>query len=267
MLCRDGRSDMGHLRLGVLPKYPKWKTVIGYLNDHDVPASEVADKILDATKEILSSYSSQSSVSYCIWFIAQLTIASRGNNFIKDVNELGIRLSKDSSAVDFMARVSRLTTTYLNGLTPYNAINPIAGLALREALTRTIGLQSRTLFGSGLEDVQRALKKYSTQKQFSNLLHIFFTSFLGRTLRYVIDKEISNHLGPGKRFQNIREIEEFEAALDIFASQTSRMVDEFSGGWYSKQFWQKGYISDIEADHFVYIALKKLKSDLDLSGK
>ena len=258
---------MGHIRLGILPKYPKWKTVIEYLENQDIPASAVADKVIDATIDILSKDSSRSSVSFCIWFLAQLTIVSKENNYLERLNNLGINVNDDSSAVDFLAKVSRQSTINLSKLSPYTAINPIAGLALREALTKTIGQQSNTLFGSGIRETQLAFKKYSTQKQFSNLLHIYFSSFLRRIIRYVIDKEISNHIGEGRRFENIRELDAFEEALDVFASQTTRIVDEFSGGWYSKKLWLQGEITDIDSDQFVYIALRKLRSDLEISGE
>jgi hypothetical protein len=261
-------ATMGHIRLGVLPKYPRWKGVIGLLGNTETPASEVvgvADKALDGVEEMLSSESAQSCVGYCIWLLAQLTLASRGEDFETDVTKLGVQTAEHTSATEFLAKTSRVVTCHLSDLTPHTALNNIAGLALRETLTRTVGVHARTLFGTGLVDVQLALKKYSTHRQFSALLHVYFTAFLRRTLRFIIDKEIANHLGPGNRFEDIQDIKEFEDALEIFASQTSRIVDEFSGGWYSKRAWQQGAISESDTMRFVHVALDKLRADLELN--
>jgi hypothetical protein len=256
---------MGHIRLGVLPKYPKWKNVISLLENEDVPAAQVAERVLDGSKRTLDSESAQASVSYCVWLIAQLALASRGDDFRADLSRLGIQTSEETNATEFLAKVSRTASRHLASLAPHTMVNNLAGLALRETLARSIGVQSSTLFGARLDDVQRALRHYSTSTQFSSLLHSYFTDFLTRTLRFVIDKEIANQLGPGERFASVKELQDFEATLEGFAGQTSRIVDEFSGGWYSKRAWQQGAISASDAEGFVHVALDKLKADLDLN--
>jgi hypothetical protein len=256
---------MGHTRLGILPKYPRWRDVIDLLGDADVPASDVAEKILDGAQEILMSESAQSCVGYCIWLLIQLTQAARGDNFQGDVARLGIQISERTNATEFLARTSRFATQELSSLAPRTALNNLAGLALRESLTHTIGIHASTLFGAGLTQVQLAFKRYSTSKQFSALLHVYLTAFLRRVLRFVIDKETVNHLGPGSRFEDIQDLGEFEDALQVFAGQTSRIVDEFSGGWYSKQIWRQGTISESDAMRFVHVALDKLCADLKFS--
>lgn len=256
---------MGHIRLGVLPKTHKWKTVIGYLGDPDILVAEVAEKVLDSAQEILATESSKSSVSYCIWLLSQLTLSARNDDFPGSLASIGIQVTDQTNATQFLVKTSNIATHHLARLHPYTALNNIAGLALRETLTRSVGVYGNTLFGSALADIQSALKRYSTNKQFGELLHIYFTAFLNRTLRFIVDKEIANHLGPGQRFRDIQELADFEQALELFAGQTTRIVDEFSGGWYSKQVWQAGDISEEDATRFVYVALKKLRADLNLS--
>lgn len=256
---------MGHIRLGVLPKYPKWKSVIILLGDADVPVAQLADKVLDGSQDMLQSDSAQSSVSYCIWLLAQLTLASRKSDFGSELAKLGIQVDDRTTASLFLAKIAQSSSRQLSDFIPHTALNNIAGLALRETLTRLIGSRASTLFGAGLPEIQAALREYSTNRQFSAMVHVFFTSFLCRTLRLVVDKEIANHVGEGKRFETIQELGQFEDALEGFAGQTSRIVDQFSGGWYSKRIWQKGSISETDAAGFVHVALDKLTADLKLS--
>ena len=256
---------MGHVRLGVLPKYPRWKSVIALLDDDKSEVSQIADKILDSSRGAIESESAQSSVGYCVWLIAQITLASKGKTFKDDLLTLGIRATDETNATEFIANVTHIAAQQLSGLKSRNALNNIAGLALRETLARSIGTRPATLFGAGLAEVQDAIKKYSTQKQFSSLLHIFFTAFLSRVLRFVVDKELANHVGPGQRFEGLDALEEFAASLERFSGQTSRIVDQFAGGWYSKRIWQQGAISEQDAAGFVHVALSKLSADLSLS--
>lgn len=255
---------MGHIRLGVLPKTRQWRDVIEFLGDPKINATKIANKALDSSQDILMDDSSKSSVSYCIWLLSELVLSSRTDNFINALDNIGIEISDQTNATKFIADISNYATCNLDSLIPRNAINTLAGLAFRETLTRTVGIYGKTLFGSNTEDIRLALKQFSTNKKFSELLHIYFKGFLSRTLRFIVDKEIANHLGPNHRFKNVQQISEFEEALDLFAGQTTRIVDSFSGGWYSKKVWKTGEITKDDADKFVYIALKKLRTDLGI---
>lgn len=256
---------MGHIRLGVLPKKTPWMSIMRQFADADTPVSDLSNTVLDNTDELFASKASQICVGYCVWLLAQLTQAAKKDDFISSLDELGIYVREEAKATEFLARIAGESSKRLSSIEPRTAINNIAGLALRETLTHTVGLYANTLFNTGVDDIQNALRKYSTQRQFSNLLHLFFASFISRTLRFVFDKEIANQVGPGKRFENIQELEYFERELETFANQTARMIDTFSGGWYSKKLWQQGEISKFDAEKFVNVALKKLRSDLELN--
>lgn len=256
---------MGHIRLGVLPKYPTWKSLINELDDPNLDVDELSNAVLLGANEVLQTDATKSCVSYCVWLLAQLVLASKSDDFSDSLSKIGILIRADTTALEFITNVSQISDRHLSKITPRTAINNIANISVREALAQTISIQSNSLFGTGAEDLQNALKHYSSQKQFSNLLHSYFSVFLRRTIRLVVDKEISNHIGPGTSFTNVQAINQFESKLSLFSGQTSKIVDSFSGGWYSKTVWQEGTISADEAYKFVYVALKKLRSDLDIS--
>jgi hypothetical protein len=258
-------DDMGHIRLGVLPKNPTWNSIIRELESRDISAEELSDAVLTGANDILRTEATKSCVSYSVWLLAQLVLASKSENFSGELSKIGINITPDTSAIEFISNVSQVTNRDLSKIIPRTAINNIANISVREALTQTISVQSNTLFGSGTEEFKNALRKYSTQKQFSNLLHKYFSVFLRRTIRLVVDKEIGNHIGPQNTFENIQAVNQFESRLSSFSNQTTRIVDTFSSGWYSKKVWQEGTISSDEAGKFAYVALKKLRNDLEIS--
>lgn len=256
---------MGHIRIGILPKYPKWRDLIGLLEDTGSTDNQIADKVLINSKQVLQNEATKTSIGYCVWLLSQLTLAARRDDFVEELADIDIIVSNSTSASEFLSIISSSANGQIRRLTAQNSITNIAELALRESLTRTIGSHANTLFGSGIPEVQFALKKYSTQKNYSNLLHTFFSSFLRRTLLFVLNKEIGNHLGPNKRFSSLEDISDFEISMGGFANQTARIVREFSGGWYSKKSWQEGDISVSDSKKFTHVAIKKLVDDLELN--
>jgi hypothetical protein len=55
---------------------------------------------------------------------------------------------------------------------------------------------------------------------------------------------------------------DFNAALDLHCREASRIIKEFSGGWYGKTLFQEGDISPDKASQFAHVAFKKLRAEL-----
>jgi hypothetical protein len=50
--------------------------------------------------------------------------------------------------------------------------------------------------------------------------------------------------------------------LDLHCREASRIIKEFSGGWYGKTLQQERQISKDEARKFAHVAFKKLRAEL-----
>ena len=91
----------------------------------------------------------------------------------------------------------------------------------------------------------------------------FFADFFARTLRSYVDRELSNHVGGDSALSTITESRDFLDSLDLHARQTARIMEEYAGGWYSKNNWEaQGEISQEETQRFVAHALRKIRSEL-----
>jgi hypothetical protein len=55
---------------------------------------------------------------------------------------------------------------------------------------------------------------------------------------------------------------DFNAALDLHCREASRIIKEFSGGWYGKTLQQERQVSQEDARKFAHIAFKKLRAEL-----
>ncbi|MCH8804495.1 MAG: DUF1501 domain-containing protein [Planctomycetes bacterium] len=202
-------------------------------------------------------------ITYCFWLLTRMAWSARGTSFSQDLRDLGVRVRADSSALTVISEVADRIRNELAGYPSSGQFGEIAALAVRSALAETVGQQGPTLFGSSMDDVQQAFRAYSTRAQFGVLAHRFFADFTARCLRSFVDRELSNHVGPGHALSNVEQSGDFLKALDTHTRQAARIVEDFAGGWYSKHNWEsKGEISRDETQRFVEYALRKLRSEL-----
>jgi hypothetical protein len=103
--------------------------------------------------------------------------------------------------------------------------------------------------------------RLATSKQFSDLARDFFSRLTRRHLEYYLSRELSNHVGPSKRFSSIAEYSTFNADLDQHCREATRIIREFAGEWYSKTNYEGGITSE-KVVAFVSVALKKIGGEL-----
>lgn len=254
---------MGHLRIGRLPKTLKWQQVIGLLDRSPDDTAAVTAATIAAAEGRLRALANDPSLAYCFWLLTRLTWAARDERFTDTLAGLGLEVESADSALRFIAQVTDKVRAEIRAHPESGPFGELASLALRRALTETVGEQGRSLFGSSVEDIRQAFRAYSTRAQFSALAHRFFGDFLSRTLLYFLDRETSNHVGAGNGFATVEQSAEFARAIDTHARQSARIMREFAGGWYGKHNWEsRGEISRDEVAGFVAVALRKLRSEL-----
>jgi len=125
-----------------------------------------------------------------------------------------------------------------------------------------VGRELPSLFGPSAEDVRLAFRKLGTSDRFSILARDFFSRLTSRSLGYFLSRELPRHVGPGRRFADIGEHGTFNEALDLHCREASRIIKEFSRGWYGKTLFQDGQISPDKARQFAHVAFKKLRAEL-----
>src|SRR5262249_44400875 len=129
-------------------------------------------------------------------------------------------------------------------------LGEMAQHAASETLAFLAGRDLPSLFGPTATDVQQALAKLGTSARFSIVARDFFSRLTNRSLGYFLSRELSKHVGPNKRFAAVINRSDFNAALDRHCREASRIIKEFSGGWYGKTLQQERQITRDEARKF-----------------
>jgi hypothetical protein len=260
---------MGHIRLGRLPKTRSWDKVVSLLGDgvKDVPA--LADATLTAAVGLRPILEREPGLVQSFHFLAQLCYAARGEDFYERCRDLGIDVASETNRtvpLAFLASAARALDKRVRSARGRTLFSDIAQQAFREALTQGINKLPVSLFGHSEPELRRSFRELSKTHQFNSVARDFFSSFLRRTLRYFISKELHNHIGTGLAIPNYEATAEFESTLKRYCDERAIIVERFAGEYTSKQNWH-GDLNEVSARRFIYVAIKKLTEELEIAEK
>jgi hypothetical protein len=251
---------MGHIRLGRLPRTRKWQQVVDLIGG-GASTPPIAAVTLDAAKRGLANASKDPALVYSLYLLTQIPQCARTDDFGAALRALRLDVSNTASLPEIIGAFTEAVDAYVGKTGGRTDLGEMAQMAAAETLARLVDVKSQNLFGITPEVVQHSFSQLATKKQFSILARTFFARLTERFLGYFLSRELPNHVGAERRFQNLDAKQEFERALQHHCWQASLIVEEYSGGWYSKQNYQGG-ISEGKARQFVGYAMKKLRDEL-----
>ena len=254
---------MGHHHLVHLPRTIPWLGVLDALRAPQVVASDVGTATAVAASHRIARLGSDPALAYCFWLLARITSAAARPDFVDGLAALGVRAGRTDSVVGVIGQLAARAREEVERHPRSGQFGEMASLSLRRALTETVGAEGRSLFGSSLDDLEAAFKRHSTPARFGELAHRFFGDLTSRTLRFYVDKELSQHVGQGFGLATTTEAAGFTADLDRYARERARVVEVFAEEWWSKRDWLSGgAIGRDEAHGFVAHAVEKLQDAL-----
>jgi hypothetical protein len=259
-LLRGASIFMGHQRLGTLPRSKLWRDVVELI-DHRADVEEVAAATSLAAEQSMIDASQDAAVQHAFYLIAKIPLAAREHEFEAALSALGIPIRKGPLLADIVSGLMEAIdarTRQIGGRSDYGEI---AQLSAAEALYAVIGRETRDLFGVDAVTTQSAIAGFATVKQFAVLARDFFSRLTRRHIDYYLSRELSKHVGPGRRFPSVREHRLFEDALDLHCREATRVIKEYSGEWLSKHNYEGG-IDPAKAGRFVSYAAQKIRGEL-----
>jgi hypothetical protein len=253
---------MGHIRLGDLPRTRKWSQVVGLI-EGGAGMVQVASATINAADKGLGVAAKDKGVVETIWLLCQLPLAARSDNFAQALRDCGLSVSDSPGLMEIVGAVADAIDAKMPNCKGRTDLGEMAQMAAAETLTEVIGARTRSLFGTTPEDVQQAFSKLATSKQFSVFAKDFFARFTHKCMNYFLSRALADHVGEGLRFTTLSQQAEFIKALETHCKEAARIVEEFSGGWFSKKNWETGgEISQQDIAAFTGYAMTKLTSEL-----
>ncbi len=251
---------MGHIRLGTLPRTQQWIQVLDLIGG-GAGAPDVAAATMDASQGGLISAAKDPGLIYTVWLLTQVPLAARGDDFAARLRKIGLTVSDSPSLLELVGSFTGAVDAHLRRTGGRTDLGEMAQMAASEALTALGTPANASLFETTAPTVQETIKSFSSPNQFASLSREFFARLSRKYLTYFLSRELSNYVSGDGRFSNMERHAEFNRGLDLYCRQASRIVEEFSGGWFSKSNFQGG-ITQAKAAGFVHVALKKLRSEI-----
>jgi hypothetical protein len=252
---------MGHIRLRSLPKTQKWNQVVSLIAG-GADVDRIAAASADAAEYGLERAAQDEGLAHAFWLLTQIPQAARQSNFPERLAELGLRVPSQPTLLEIITAFTRSVDGHVSGGGKRSDLGEMAQHAASETLTSLAGRELPSLFGPTAADVRQALAKLATSNRFSIVARDFFSRLTSRSLGYFLSRELSKHVGPDKRFAKVNEHSDFNAALEMHCREASRIIKEFSGGWYGKTLYEQGQITPDEAKKFANVAFNKLRAEL-----
>lgn len=251
---------MGHQHLGRLPRSKDWQQVIGLIQA-GADAATIAAATSEAAERSMIDASDDEGVRHTFFLLTQLPLAARTEDFSKALANLGVNVKGDPTLVEVTTALMSAIDRHVAHLHAGSDYGEIAQLSATEALHAVVARQLPGLFTPTGSEVKSAIAGFATVKQFAILAREFFSRLTRRHLDYYLTRELSSHVGAGKSFATISQHQAFNESLELHCREASRIIQEFSGEWYSKQNYEGG-IDPGKAGRFVHVASHKIRDEL-----
>lgn len=246
---------MGHNRLPRLPASRSWQEVVTLMDDAE-PPSALIRQAAEAAKSSFTSAVDDPAYVEAVRILVLLAQVGRGEDLGPSLRREEISIGSSEALMDLLEAVSlRLDTCSRNegGATD---LGELARRSLLDTLQSALLDRMPGLFSEEHGDLANALKHFSGPSGFSALARGFFTRMTSETLAYWLERSLSAHI------HDVNRRDAFDAALDQFSSEATRIIQEFSEGWFAKHALDAGRVPAARTRGYAAIAFKKINDEL-----
>lgn len=252
---------MGHNTLGVLPRSRHWRDVVGLLDAGAADGDVVAASARAAENDMLRAADDPVFVE-AVRLLLNIPLAARSDDFGQALRDIGLAVDNRPELLDLVGAAAERLDAVRRETRARSDFGEIAARALTRTLSVSIGDALPALFGATPDDVQAVARKMSWSKGISGFTREFFGRLVSGTLSYWLDRTLALQIGEGRRFPTTAARNAFDNELDHYSSEATRIIKEFSSGWYGKTLHREGGFGTKDAATFGAVALKKTVSEL-----
>ncbi|MDB5294896.1 MAG: hypothetical protein JWO31_879, partial [Phycisphaerales bacterium] len=205
-------------------------------------------------------------VRFVFHLLARLPLAARADgDFSLALRDEGVTVPPEPSFYDLIGGFAEAVDDHLLRAGGRTDFAEMAQMAAAESLAAVARAGSAILYGTTATEVRETVAGLATERGFADLAHGFFARLIERFLNYHLSRELSAHVGPGRRFADIDAHEAFAGELRTTAEEMAVIVRRFAGQWYGKTRYETG-VTPAKARDFVHGAFTKIGDELARRG-
>lgn len=252
---------MGHNLLVVLPRSRYWQDVVGLLGSDAAGSEVVAASARAAENDMLRAAHDPVFVE-AVRLLLSIPLAARSDDFGRALRDTGLVVGDRPEFLDLVTAVAERLDAVRHETKTRSDFGEISARALTTTLSTSVGDALPALFAASPQDLQAVARKLSWANGISGFTRQFFGMLVSATLSYWLDRTLSLQIGEERRFANAAARHDFDRELDHYSSEATRIIKEFSSGWYGKTLHREGGFSTRDAATFGAVALKKTVAEL-----
>lgn len=252
---------MGHIHLGRLPSSKKWRAVADLISNAGTDVAIAAAAADAAENDFLSAPTNPTFIE-AVRLLGLIPQAAKQNDFIAALRENGIDVPAEPSLSDLVSATTRHLDQFSKTTSGTNDFSELATRVLVGTLSAEIGAKLPSLFDPIPAELKSQTATFTRSDEFSRLARTFFGSLVRETLSYWLDRTLSAQVGADKRFSSLEQRAAFDASLQTYCGEATRIIKEFAGGWYGKTIFRDGTITPERARVFAGVAFKKITEEL-----
>lgn len=255
---------MGHQHLMNIPKSKEWRQVVALIGGGAL-LEDIAAATSRAVERSMIEAADDRTVRQAFFLLTQLPLAARSDDFVAELRRLGLAVGDQPTLIEIGSAMMDAIDRFTSRVGQRTDYGEIAQLSAVESVQAVAGRELPDLFAVDHERLRDIFASLGTVKQFAVLARDYFARLTRRHLNFYLHRELSNHVGAGRRFSSMAEHQEFEIALDLHCREASRIIKEYAGEWFSKHVFEGGIDRD-KAGRFVHVAAGKIREELRRRG-
>jgi hypothetical protein len=253
---------MGHTLLGELKRTRRYEQVVALLAG-GADAQQVAQAVIQMAERHFNLAANDKAVVETVFLLMQLPVAARSSDFEKSLRQHGIEVSAAPTADQLITAVTQAIDQKLADNRGRSDLGEIAQKAAAEAMNRHLREHLGLLFDNARpEDVRGALKATHTPKNFGGFARVFIGTIATHVLNYFLGPAMTDNTGAGARFPTLAAARTYRQALSTHCFEAAKIVESFSGDWYSQVKRPEKGLTREEVGKYVYGAFQKLNAEL-----
>jgi hypothetical protein len=254
---------MGHIHIGTLSLNREWRTFNALVKDGATDSEALTRELATAANARLTLLRADPNLIYCLWLLMRLASAARRPEVEETLLQLGIELEPSASTTALLTQVSTRLRQEIAAHPGSGPFADLASLSLRSVLHQALRTEQPSLFEQSPVPATTTLRNQLTPTKLGHLVSHFFADFLGRVLRFYVDKTLPRFIGPDYGFATIAESEALVEGLNRYATMLAMSTDYFAGRWFNLHDWTAdGVVTREEVGGFVAHAVEKLQQSM-----
>ena len=252
---------MGHIHLGVLPRSRQWRQVVELLGSKATDDAVFAASAVAAERDLASATNDPVFIE-AVRLLLMIPFAARADDFGAALRDIDLRVGATPDLFEISAATGARLDEVARSTGRRSDFGELAGRALIGTINDQIGQALPGLFEATDRDVQIEAQRLSRPSGIAALTRAFFGRLLSDSLSYWLDRTLAMQTGPGRRLPDAGARSSFDVALQQYAHEATRIIQEFAPGWYGKRLHEDGRVGSPQAAAFAAVAMKKITEEL-----